>query len=79
MDEIVLRPFMGIPGEFSVILAGNSGELRSIEVIAEDEFAAVTLALEETGWNILGEITVDDENTIVNNLEPLLSFVYQTV
>ena len=68
-----------ISGEFSVILAGYSGELRSIEVIAEDEFVAVTLALEETGWNILGEITVDDENTIVNNLEPLLSFVYQPV
>ena len=33
MDEIVLRPFMGIPGEFSVILAGNSGELRILKLL----------------------------------------------
>ena len=77
MDEIILRPFMGVSGEFSVIMAGRSGELRSVEVVAEDEFVATRLALAETGWNIHGEITVDNQNTIENNLEPLLCFVYQ--
>jgi hypothetical protein len=76
VDDVVIRPFMGVAGEYSVIMASYAGHLRPIEVIAGDEFEAVTIALNETGWNLHGEISVDDINTIENNLEPLLCFEY---
>jgi hypothetical protein len=79
MDDVVLRPFMGLSGEYSVIMASDSGGVRSVDVIASDEFDAVTVALVETGWNHSGEITVDDQNTLENDLEPLLCFEYVPV
>jgi hypothetical protein len=79
VDEVVIWPFMGVAGEYSVIMVSYTGVLRPVEVIANDEFDAVTIALNETGWNLHGEITVDNLNTIENNLEPLLCFEYVPV
>lgn len=77
MDDIILRPFLGLSGEFSIIIAGHHGELHSIDVMAEDEYDAVRTALAETGFNTLGEITVDNEETLMDDLDPLLCFVYE--
>jgi len=77
MESVVLHPFMGVSGEYSVILAGDSGELVNIDVVTHDEFSAVREALEETGWNIRGLITVDTLETIRDDLEPVLQFEYE--
>ena len=77
MDSVVLHPFMGISGEYSIILAGEGGKLLSVDVVAEDEFSAVRQAIEETKWNIKGLITVDSLETIRDDLEPVLQFEYE--
>ena len=79
MDPIIIRPFMGLSGEYSVILVSNSGQMQSIEVIAKDEFDAVMLAIEETKWNAHGLITVDTQETIEKGLEPVLEFEYEPI
>lgn len=77
MGTIVLHPFMGVNGEYSVTLAGNLPNWYSIDVIATDEFDAVRQAIKETQWNHFGLITVDTLETIEKNLEPVLQFEYE--
>lgn len=76
---LIFRPPLNVHGEFSVILAGFSGELFSVDLLAKDEFEAVALAIDETGWNYHGEITVDTPVTIRDDLEPLLCFEYEVL
>jgi len=76
---ILLRPPLNIEGEYSVILAGYEQEYFSIDLLANDEFEAVTLAIQETGWNYRGLITVDTWKTISDDLEPLLAFEYEVL
>jgi hypothetical protein len=77
MDSVVIHPFMGVSGEYSIILAGEHGELRNVGVVAQDEFSAVRQAFEETEWNIKGLITVDTMETIEKDLDPVLQFEYE--
>jgi len=63
MGTIVLHPFMGVNGEYSVTLAGKLPNWHSIDVVATDEFDAVRQAIEETKWNYRGLITVDTQET----------------
>lgn len=77
MEQVILHPFMGISGEYSIILAGESGQLLNIDVIATDEFSAVRQAIEETNWNFRGLITVDSLETIRDDLDPVLQFEYE--
>lgn len=77
MEKVVLHPFMGISGEYSIILAGDRGQLLNIDVIATDEFSAVRQAIEETNWNFRGLITVDSLETIRDDLDPVLQFEYE--
>jgi hypothetical protein len=79
MDSVVIHPFMGVSGEYSVILAGERGELRNVDVVAQDEFSAVRQAIEETKWNIKGLITVDTLETIKDDLDPVLQFEFEPI
>ena len=77
MSKIVIHPFMGIKGEYSVTLAGKLPNWFSIDVVATDEFDAVRQAIEETKWNYEGMISVDTMETIEKDLDPILQFEYE--
>lgn len=78
--SFIIWPFLGLEGEYSVILDGGSIErFFSVDLLADDEFDAVRRAIEQTGWNYPGQITVDNLETITDDLEPLLCFQYEVL
>jgi hypothetical protein len=73
----IIRPMLDIANQYSVLFEGRNMEFEDVELLADDEFDAVTKGLEETGWNIPGIITVDNAHTLKEDLEPLLQFIYE--